>query len=106
MVRRASFETIIATGGIATGLDIAHAIALGASAAGIARPVLQALDREGRIGALALLDTIEAQLRATMLLVGASNLRQLASAPRIIGPDLERWMRDTRNTMSESETSC
>ncbi|MBI5534933.1 MAG: type 2 isopentenyl-diphosphate Delta-isomerase [Deltaproteobacteria bacterium] len=92
MVRKARVETIIATGGISTGLDIARAIALGASVAGIARPVLQALSRDGRGGAVALLEAIEAQLRATMLLVGASNLRQLASTPRIIGPDLERWM--------------
>src|SRR5262249_15902173 len=70
---RPRFETIIATGGVASGLDVAKAIALGAHAAGIARPVLQAFMSGGREGAIRFLDHVEAELRAVMLLVGAGN---------------------------------
>jgi isopentenyl-diphosphate delta-isomerase len=92
MARSAGMQTVIATGGISTGLDIARAIALGASAAGIARPVLSALQRGGVPGALEVLDGIEQQLRAVMLLTGSANLQQLARCSRLIGPELERWM--------------
>lgn len=90
---RPKFKTIIATGGVATGLDAAHAIALGAHAAGVARPVLQALTEGGRQAVLDLLDRIELELRSVMLLVGAANIRQLRKADLILGPDLERWAR-------------
>ncbi|MDQ3034120.1 MAG: type 2 isopentenyl-diphosphate Delta-isomerase [Myxococcota bacterium] len=82
----------IATGGIKTGLDVARAIALGARAAGIARPVLQALQEGGRAGAEAYLDRVESELRAVMLLTGSSTLDELRSAPRVIGPELARWI--------------
>ncbi len=89
---RAGFETVIATGGVATGLDVAKAIALGASAAGIARPILQALTSGGRAAAEHLLDGVEAELRAAMLLVGASSLASLRSAPRIVVGELSLWL--------------
>ena len=86
------FETVFATGGIATGLDVAKAIALGASAAGIARAALQAHAAGGRAAASALFERIETELRMAMLLVGASDLDALRRAPRIIVGELERWM--------------
>jgi len=89
---KAGFETVIATGGIATGLDVAKAIALGATAAGIARPILQALTSGGRAAAEQRLDAIEAELRAAMLLVGAGSLAELRSAPRIIVGELSFWL--------------
>jgi len=46
----------------------------GASAAGIARPILQALTSGGRSAAEHFLDGVEAELCAAMLLVGASSL--------------------------------
>ena len=85
------FETIIATGGIKTGLDAAKAIALGAHAAGIARPVLQALVAGGREGALAFLDQVEAEIRAVMLLIGAGSVRALRKTPVLMTAQLERW---------------
>ncbi|MRG91539.1 type 2 isopentenyl-diphosphate Delta-isomerase [Polyangium spumosum] len=88
---RPRFKTIIATGGVSSGVDVAKAITLGAHAAGIARPVLQALVSGGRDGALAFLDKVEAELRAVMLLVGARDVRALRRVTAMLSPDLERW---------------
>ncbi|MFO0686212.1 MAG: type 2 isopentenyl-diphosphate Delta-isomerase [Sandaracinus sp.] len=82
----------IATGGIQTGLDVARAIALGAHAAGIARPVLAAYERGGAAEVRRWLDEVERTLRAVMLLVGARDLEALRGSPRVIGPTLARWL--------------
>jgi isopentenyl-diphosphate delta-isomerase len=92
LVAAVGFETIVATGGIATGLDVARAVALGATAAGIARPVLRALSSGGRAAAAALLDEVEAELRAAMLLTGSRDLAALRRAPRVVVGELASWM--------------
>jgi isopentenyl-diphosphate delta-isomerase len=86
------FETIIATGGVATGMDVARALALGASAAGIARPALQALVAGGRAGAAAFFEAVEAELRAVMLLSGAPTVDALRKVPRVLGSELRAWL--------------
>jgi isopentenyl-diphosphate delta-isomerase len=86
------FETIVATGGIGTGLDVARAIALGATAAGIARPVLRALAAGGKAAATAYLDGVEAELRAAMLLTGSRDLPTLRRAPRVVVGELAAWL--------------
>jgi isopentenyl-diphosphate delta-isomerase len=83
--------TPIATGGIRTGLDVARAIALGAAAAGIARHVYRAYVDGGRDGAAALLDGVERELRAVMLLTGSRTLDDLRRAPRVITGELREW---------------
>jgi isopentenyl-diphosphate delta-isomerase len=83
----------IATGGIRHGLDIARAISLGARAGGIARGVFQAFEQGAEQGAEAFLDRVEAQLRATMLLVGAANVSELRTAPRIVQGELRDWLK-------------
>ena len=90
-VGHASFETVIATGGIRTGLEVAQALALGASAAGIARPIFQAQQAGGAAAVHAWLDELEQQLRMAMMLVGARDLDQLRSRPRLILGELARW---------------
>jgi len=87
------FDTIFATGGIATGLDVAKAIALGATAAGFARPVLKALDEGGRDGAARLLERVETELRTAMLLVGARDLNALRRVPRVVLGELGEWLK-------------
>lgn len=84
--------TPIATGGIRTGLDVARAIALGARAAGIARPMLQALRSGGRSAAEAYVDRVLAELRTVMLLCGVRTLADLQAAPKIIRGELRDWL--------------
>lgn len=86
------FDTVVATGGVGTGLDVARALALGASAAGIARPVLRALSSGGRPAAIALLDGVEAELRSAMLLTGSRDVAALRRAPRVVVGELAAWI--------------
>jgi isopentenyl-diphosphate delta-isomerase len=90
------FETIIATGGLATGLDVARALALGAHAGGMARAVLQAWRRGGTPQVEELFDQVEAELRTVMMLVGARSIAELRRAPRILGATLQRWIAANR----------
>jgi isopentenyl-diphosphate delta-isomerase len=85
------FETVIATGGVQSGTDVARALALGATVAGIARPTLKALREGGAEGAERYLDGVEAELRAVMLLTGSRDVAALRAAPRVVVGELERW---------------
>lgn len=88
--------TTIATGGIGSGLDIARAIALGARAAGIARPMLQTLTRDGEDGLRRYLDEVVHELRTVMLLTGTRTVEGLRTTPRIILGELEKWFAVSR----------
>jgi len=87
-----SGASVIATGGIKTGLDVARALALGADMAGIARPILQAFAAGGRAGAEAFLDQVLQELSAVMLLCGVRSPRQLRHVPRVITGELKDWL--------------
>lgn len=82
---------IVATGGVADGIDVARVLALGASAAGIARPLLQAQAR-GEAELHAQLARILAELRVACLLSGAGDVAALGRASLVLGPRLERWL--------------
>lgn len=88
------FDTVIATGGIKTGLDVAKALALGANTVGIARPALMAFRDGGDEGATAFLDGIEQALRAIMLLTGSRTIRDLRQAPKMVFGELEKWLHE------------
>jgi isopentenyl-diphosphate delta-isomerase len=83
---------IIATGGIRTGLDVARAIALGASAAGLAAPLLRAQHEAGYEGVVRALETVLLGLRTVMLLTGSRTLEALRRAPRVVVGELRDWM--------------
>ncbi len=85
------FRTIFATGGVSNGLDVARALILGASAGGLARPVLQAYYRGGEAAARAFLLHVERELRTAMLLVGAGSVRELRQVPRLLTGSLRDW---------------
>jgi isopentenyl-diphosphate Delta-isomerase len=89
---RQGFRTIFATGGLASGLELAKAVALGATAGGIARKALQALESGGQAGARAFFERVEAELKAAMLLTGSRDLRALAKTPRLVTGELAAWL--------------
>ena len=88
--------TTLATGGIRSGLDVARAIALGAGACGIARPLLRALAHGGEDGVRRYLDAVVHGLRSVMLLTGTRTVGGLRNAPRIISGELEKWMAEVQ----------
>jgi isopentenyl-diphosphate Delta-isomerase len=74
--------TIIASGGIRNGIDVAKAIALGAHLAGLAGPFLRA-GAEGEEEALDLGHELVETLRIAMFGVGAPTLAELRGTPRL-----------------------
>jgi isopentenyl-diphosphate delta-isomerase len=83
---------VIATGGVRSGLDAAKAIAMGATAVGVARPLLQAA-LEGD----AALDDWIAQLRtgltAAMYLTGSSDVAALSRRRTVVTGQTAEWIR-------------
>jgi len=92
-LRPLGFSTVIATGGMSNGLDVARAIALGADAAGLARTALVALSQDGEEGLAALLERAKEELRTVMVLSQARTVAELKAVPCLIHPPLARWMR-------------
>jgi isopentenyl-diphosphate delta-isomerase len=82
---------VIASGGIRWGSEAARALALGASAVGVAGPVWQALHGGGYAGARAYLERLVGDLRTTVLLAGATDLEGLRRAPRVLTGLLRDW---------------
>ena len=75
--------TIIASGGVRDGIDVAKSMALGADIAGLAGPLLRA----AATGEQALLDTVDVlieELRLAMFCSGAASTRELREQGRIV----------------------
>jgi isopentenyl-diphosphate delta-isomerase len=83
---------VVATGGIADGLAAARALALGATAVGIARPLLQAWSAGGRAAVDAFLAGTVRELRLACWLCGAGGPADLARLPVVLGPRLRAWV--------------
>lgn len=69
--------TLISSGGISCGFDIAKSIALGADVAGAARPLLIELENSGKRGLMKLLDLWTWQFRGAMFLTGSRTISDL-----------------------------
>ncbi len=74
--------TLIASGGIRTGVDVAKAIALGADGAALATPLLKAANASWET-AMEKLEEIIQELRITMFCIGARNLREMKETPHL-----------------------
>jgi isopentenyl-diphosphate delta-isomerase len=82
-VRRAVKLPLIASGGLRNGLEVAKCVALGASMAAMAYPFLRAAS-QSRESLFAFADTLLAELKSTMFLVGAGNVQSLAGSRYIL----------------------
>lgn len=82
-VRRAVKLPLIASGGLRNGVEVAKCIALGANMAAMAYPFLRAA-AQSREALFAFADTVLAELKSTMFLVGARNIPALASSRYIL----------------------
>lgn len=82
----------IGVGGVRTGVDAAKAIALGAVATGVGRPLLMCAT-EGEAAVLRWLDGFELQLRSAMFLAGAHRVTDLAQATRVVLGTTGEWLR-------------
>ena len=83
---------LVASGGIRSGLDVARAIALGATAAGTAGGVLRAAST-GFEETKTELETLVHELRVAMFLTGSKDLIELRAAPYVITGETRAWLR-------------
>ena len=81
--RKAVKVPLVASGGIRNGLEVAKCIALGASMAAMAYPFLKAA-AQSKEQLFEFAESVLAQLRSTMFLVGAANIRALSSSRYIL----------------------
>jgi isopentenyl-diphosphate delta-isomerase len=79
-LRRIDGVTIIGSGGLRNGVDLAKALALGADLGGLAQPFLEAaIDSTERV--VARIDRIVQELKIAMFCLGARTVADLRSAP-------------------------
>jgi isopentenyl-diphosphate delta-isomerase len=84
--------TLIASGGLRTGLDVARALALGADLGGMALPLFRAQQEGGLNGARKALDAILSTLRQAFVLAGAKDVADFQSKPKVVVGELKDWL--------------
>lgn len=82
---------IVATGGIRNGLEIAKALALGASAVGMAGYFLRLVLERTEHESITEIEQIHHQIRLIMTVLGAECIRELWDKPLVIGGDSYHW---------------
>jgi len=89
-VSKSTSLTVIASGGVRTGIDVAKSISLGAEAAGLAQPLLKpALDGKVKESLQILIE----EVKTAMFLVGADSIKALKSSPLIITGRTAEWLK-------------
>jgi isopentenyl-diphosphate Delta-isomerase len=83
---------VIASGGVRNGSDAAKALALGASLASLAQPVLQTAVKSAS-DTESLLSCLTEELRNVMFLVGAKKVEDLAKEPLVITGNTKEWLK-------------
>src|SRR5437899_3278693 len=81
----------VAPGGGRSGLDVAKGIALGATMAGMAKPMLEAA-RVSADAAIQELRAVVEELKAAMFLTGSTSIAALQDRPVIVSPPTASWL--------------
>jgi len=84
--------SVIASGGVRSGLDVAKAIGLGADLAGFALPILRPAVK-GSEKVKEKIKIIIQQLRTSMFLVGASSTERLKKVPLVVLGKTAEWLK-------------
>ncbi len=84
---------ILASGGLNSGLLAAKALALGASAVGIAGLAVKLLLSEGREALVTRLKDIEWELKTVMVMTGANSIAELRDMPTVITGKTGEWLK-------------
>jgi isopentenyl-diphosphate Delta-isomerase len=82
---------LISTGGVRNGLDMARALALGATLVGMGFPFLKAAS-ESYDAVCELLETIVAELKVAMQLSGAATIGQLQQTDIVVTGETRNWL--------------
>jgi isopentenyl-diphosphate Delta-isomerase len=82
---------LISTGGVRNGLDVARALALGATLVGMGFPFLKAAS-ESYEKVCQLLETTIAELKVAMQLSGAQNIAQLQQVDVVVTGETRNWL--------------
>ena len=82
---------VIASGGVRSGLDVARALVLGATAAGVAGGVLRAASTSYEATLTELQDLVH-ELRVAMFLTGSRTVAELRQAPYVLTGETRKWL--------------
>jgi len=84
--------TLVASGGLRTGLDVAKALALGADVGGMALPLFRAHHSGGLDGARRAMGVVLTGLKQALLLTGSRTPAELKKKPRVLTGELKDWL--------------
>jgi isopentenyl-diphosphate delta-isomerase len=87
---------VIATGGIRSGIHAAKALALGATAVGVGRPLLAAAF-DGADAVDRWIESFLDQLRVALMLTGSSNVAALRERPHLVCGNVQSWLQALRS---------
>ncbi|MFT3836013.1 MAG: type 2 isopentenyl-diphosphate Delta-isomerase [Myxococcaceae bacterium] len=84
--------TVVSSGGMRSGVDVAKALALGADLGGMALPMFKAQQAGGVEGVKAALATVIEALRQVLVLTGSASVENLRKKPKVMVGELKEWL--------------
>jgi len=96
-------DTVIASGGVRSGLDVAKAIALGARAGGLATPFLGPAGR-GADAVVELIEDLTLELVTAMFVTGSASIPELRAADHVVLGRTREYL-EARNSIGPSDSS-